>query len=132
MYKDSITLLLKNAKDEIDEQNKDKVNNYFVLIHGELTPQHIFLLDNGELGLIDIEGVKYFDAEYDWAVIDFMYNRRIPLPENIDIKKLNFYELCLTVGYMSGTADYLKNVDSKNEFFINIRKSNLDRLKKML
>jgi hypothetical protein len=128
MYQDSIILVLQNAKNKINEKD----NGSFVLIHGELTPEHIFLLDNGELGVIDIEGIKYFDCEYDWAVIDFMYNRKVPLPDNIDIKKLDFYELCLTVGYMSGSADYLKNVDAANEFFINVRKSNLEKLKTMI
>lgn len=107
-------------------------NQEYSLVHGELTPPHIFILDDGEIGLIDIEGVKYFDVEYDWAVIDFMYSEKIPLPNNINMKKMEFYKICLNIGYMSVAADYLVNVDSNNKFFIHIRENHLRDIKNLI
>lgn len=100
----------------------------YSLIHGELTPSHIFILEDTSLALIDIEAVKYYDAEFDWAVIDLMYDGKIPLPKTIDYKKLDFYKLCLRIGYLSAAADYLVHVDKENEFFIMLRKNNLYKL----
>lgn len=120
--------LMKLKMNEIVETDTQE----FSLIHGELTPSHVFILDNGEIGLIDIEGVKYFDREYDWAVINFMYGDKIPLLVNINLKKLEFYKICLKVGYVSVAADYLVHIDSNNEWFKNIRESNLWDLEMML
>lgn len=123
--------IIKLMQDKLNEIVEIKDQEYS-LIHGELTPSHIFLLNDGSIGIIDIEGVKYFDIEYDWAVIDFMYGDKIELPKNINKKKLEFYKLCLKVGYMSGSTDYLINVDNKNETFRNIRDCNMSDLKIMI
>ena len=57
-----------------------------------------------------------------------MYGGKIPLPININMKKLEFYKICLMAGYVSVAADYLAHVDSSNILFKNIRKSNLQDL----
>ncbi|MCL2883869.1 MAG: phosphotransferase [Oscillospiraceae bacterium] len=97
----------------------------YSLIHGELTPPHIFVMEDDSLALIDIEAVKYFDMEYDWAVIELMYNGTFSLPEMLDADRLAFYKLCLQVGYLSVAVDYVKNVDDKNEFFERLKDNKL-------
>ena len=119
-----ILALMQKKMNEIVEIDTQE----YCLVHGELTPSHIFIIDNDEIGIIDIESVKYFDFEYDWAVIDLMYGGKIPLPININMKKLEFYKICLKVGYVSVAVDFLTHVDSSNIFFKNIRKSNLQDL----
>jgi hypothetical protein len=109
---------------KIHEINETKIREYS-LIHGELVPEHIFILDNGDIGLIDIEGVKYFDIEYDWALINITYGDMIPLPKSINKEKLEFYKLCRKIIYVSGAIDYLVHVDNKNEWFRNFRESTL-------
>ena len=104
----------------------------FHLIHGELTPPHIFILNNGDVGLIDIEGIKYFDREYDLAVIHFMYGDQIPIPTNINESKMEFYTLCLKIGYVSAASDYHAHIDGDNQYFYNIRQSNLRDLSEMV
>jgi len=126
--KENILVLMKKKFSEIDEKEKQE----YSLVHGELTPPHIFILDDGKIGLIDIEGVKYFDLEYDWAVIDLMYGGKIPMPNNINMQKLEFYKICLQIGYVSVAADYLVNVDSNNIFFIDIREINLRNIKMLI
>lgn len=102
----------------------------FSLIHGELTPPHIFLLKNGEIGLIDIEALKFFDKEYDWAVIELMYGRKIKLPAEINLSLLEFYKICLQIGYLSVAVDFLHNVDDKNTFFKSVKEANQRKLLK--
>lgn len=126
IYSDILNLMRK--KKNIIKTNKQE----FSLIHGELTPDHIFILENGEIGLIDIDGVKYFDIEYDWGLINLIYEDRIPLPNYVNVEKLDFYKLCWIIIYVSGAIDYLVHVDSKNEWFINFRKRNLRELNKMI
>lgn len=104
---------------------KSSKDRYYSLIHGELTPPHIFILEDKSLAIIDIEAVKFFDIEYDWAVIKLMYGNDIPLPNTINKKRLEFYMLCLQVGYLSVAVDYIKNVDSNDTFFRDLRNGNL-------
>ncbi|HEY8422819.1 MAG TPA: aminoglycoside phosphotransferase family protein [Thermoclostridium sp.] len=128
LIQNEILHLLRQKMSEITEPNARE----FSLIHGELTPPHVFILDNGQIGLIDIEGIKYFDTEYDWAVINSVYGEMVPLPGSLNLKKLEFYKLCLKVGHLSVAADYLTHVDCNDKWFINVREGNLHELKKML
>jgi hypothetical protein len=114
------------------ENTRAGVKEKYGLVHGELTPPHIFILDNGEIGLVDIEGLKYFDKEFDWAVLEMMYDKDIKLPEDINIQRLEFYKLCMKIGYISAAADYLKNVDSTHEFFQSLYIENLNYMKKLI
>ena len=65
----NILHLMQQKMNEITETK----NQEYSLIHGELTPDHVYILENGEVGLIDVDGVKYFDVEFDWALINLTY-----------------------------------------------------------
>jgi len=125
---EGILTLMQRKMSEITE-SKDRE---FSLIHGELTPPHVFILDNGDIGIIDIEGIKYFDTEYDWVVISSACGGVFPLPRSLDLNKLEFYGLCMKVGYISIAADYLAHVDSNDNWFKNLRERNICELKKMI
>ncbi|MFH8800126.1 phosphotransferase family protein [Streptomyces sp. NPDC017936] len=43
------------------------------LVHGELGPDHVLLTPGGEPVLIDIEGLKYFDAEGEHAFLELRF-----------------------------------------------------------
>ena len=102
------------------------------LVHSELAPPHIFILDNGEIGLVDFEGLKYFDKEFDWAVLEMMYDGKIKLPDDINKERLEFYILCWRIGYISASSDYMKNIDNTNEVFHDIYNYNLDYVKNLI
>ena len=124
----SIQQVITNHFKNIDVGIKEK----YGLVHGELTPPHIFILDNGEIALVDIEGLKYFDKEFDWAVLEMMYDGEIILPNDINRERLDFYKLCLKIGYISVAVDYLKNVDNTHEFFRGLYIENLDYIKELI
>ncbi len=100
------------------------------LIHGELTPQHVFLLEDGGLALIDIEGAKYFDEAYEWAVVGLHYGQAVQAPAAIDRNRLELYRLCLQIGYLSTAVEYLAHVDDTDRFFQGVRDGNLAALQK--
>jgi len=126
--KEKILRLMQRKMDEISEAKTQE----FSVIHGELKPEHVFLLENGEIGFIDIEGVKYFDIEFDWALINLIYGDMVPLPKSINVEKLKFYKLCWEIMHFSSAIDYLAHVDSHDEWFRNFRESCLNGLKKMV
>jgi hypothetical protein len=95
---------------------------FYPLVHGELTPPHIFILEDDSLAMIDFEALKYFDREYDWAVIDCVYGGKFSLPSDLDAARFDFYQLCVQIGYLSVAVDYLINVDCADDFFQNLRK----------
>ena len=122
--KSDLMYLMERKKNEVTDMDKEE----YPLIHGELTPPHVYILENGEIGLIDIEGIKYFDIEYDRAVIHLAYGDAIPVPKYICKEKLEFYTLCLKIGHLSVAADYLAHVDKNHPWFRNVRESCLNEL----
>ncbi|MEL7634522.1 MULTISPECIES: hypothetical protein [Sporomusa] len=98
----------------------------YALIHGEATPAHAWLLADGTIGFIDIEGIKFFDIEFEYALLDMMYDYlRINKPKSYDRHKLLFYKLYHRICWLSVAVDYLRNVDAANKFFIKLRRMTL-------
>lgn len=98
------------------------------LIHGELTPPHVFLLQNGELALIDLEGATFFDAAFEWAAVSLHYGGAVPTPSSVDRNRLALYRLCLRIGYLSCAVDFLAHVDAQSDFFQGLRDGTLRAL----
>lgn len=124
----NILHLMQQKMNEITETK----NQEYSLIHGELTPDHVYILENGEVGLIDVDGVKYFDVEFDWALINLTYGNMMPIPKSINTEKFEFYKLCWKIEYVSVATDYLINVDGNHNWFRNSREKNLRDLKLMM
>jgi hypothetical protein len=74
------------------------------LIHGELGPDHVLLTEAGSPVLIDIEGLMYFDVEWEHAFLRFRFGdhyrrlQRTALDEN----RIRLYTLCLHLSLISG------------------------------
>lgn len=101
----------------------------YTLIHGEATPQHIWLLNDGTIGFIDIEGVKYFEIEFEYALLEMLYSY-LPAgnPEDYDRNKVLFYRLYHRICWLSVAVDYLQHVDKNSQFFIKLRRIMLREL----
>jgi len=74
------------------------------LVHGELGPDHVLLDRRGEPVLIDIEGVKYFDAEAEhvWTRMRFGEHYAKLRPGGLDEDRLRFYQLCMHLNLVAG------------------------------
>ncbi|WP_336785346.1 phosphotransferase family protein [Paenibacillus sp. MMO-177] len=112
--KDRLTEVLYSLYDAVPPRKE------YGLIHGELGPDHVFVRSNGEPVLIDIEGVKFFDIEYEHSFMEFRFlddynNLR---NDNLDAHRLRFYKLHLHMSYASGPLRVIQQGDFPNIAFM--------------
>ncbi|WP_371674407.1 aminoglycoside phosphotransferase family protein [Streptomyces sp. NBC_00289] len=74
------------------------------LIHGELGPDHVLLAADGRPALIDIEGLMYFDAEWEHVFLELRFGRwydvlRVP---GLDEDRLRLYRLAMRLSLVAG------------------------------
>ncbi|MGK5679266.1 phosphotransferase family protein [Actinoplanes sp. URMC 104] len=76
----------------------------FALVHGELGPDHVLLGPAGEPVLIDIEGVTFFDAEWEHAFLQLRFGPAYALlgPVDLDPRRLEFYRFAQVIGLIEG------------------------------
>lgn len=67
------------------------------LVHGELGPDHVLVDGEDEPVLIDIEGLMYFDVEWEHAFLWMRFKDRYPLlrADALDENRLRLYRLAL-------------------------------------
>ncbi len=73
------------------------------LVHGELGPDHV-LLDDGRPTLVDIEGLAFFDAEWEHAFLEMRFGAayRALRVSGLDDHRLRFYRFARHVSLISG------------------------------
>jgi hypothetical protein len=74
------------------------------LIHGELGPDHVLVDRSGAPVLIDIEGLMYFDVEWEHAYLRMRFGehyRRLRA-DGLDERRLAFYTLALRLSLVAG------------------------------
>ena len=74
------------------------------LVHGELGPDHILLDRDGDPVLIDIEGLMYFDAEWEHAFLRLRFGDHYPRLARpvLDQDRLRFYQLAQHLNLVAG------------------------------
>jgi hypothetical protein len=74
------------------------------LIHGELGPDHVLIRDDGQPVLIDIEGVMFFDIEWEhvFLALRFGASYRWLRAAGLDEARLRFYALALHLSLIAG------------------------------
>jgi hypothetical protein len=75
------------------------------LIHGELGPDHVLIDDDGRPVLIDIEGLMFFDIEWEHALCRTRFGRAYePLrAAGLDEARLRFYEFARALSLIEGS-----------------------------
>jgi hypothetical protein len=76
----------------------------FSLIHGELGPDHVRIDGNGRPALIDIEGLMYFDAEWEHVFLRLRFGAdyRFLREPGLDPHRLDLYRLALHLSLVAG------------------------------
>ncbi|MFF8970537.1 phosphotransferase family protein [Streptomyces sp. NPDC014995] len=74
------------------------------LIHGELGPDHVLLDADGRPALIDIEGLMYFDVEWEHVFLELRFHEaydalRVP---GLDEDRLRLYRLAMRLSLVAG------------------------------
>ncbi|NMO52372.1 phosphotransferase [Actinoplanes sp. TBRC 11911] len=74
------------------------------LVHGELGPDHVFVTAGGEPVLIDIEGLTYFDVEWEhaWLRMRFGEAYRQLGPVELDPDRLELYRYAQVLSLIEG------------------------------
>jgi hypothetical protein len=77
------------------------------LIHGELGPDHVLIDDRGEPVLIDIEGLMFFDVEWEHVFLELRFGRhyralRAAGPGELDEERLRLYRLAMHLSLIAG------------------------------
>jgi hypothetical protein len=74
------------------------------LIHGELGPDHVLVDEHGHPVLIDIEGLMYFDVEWEHAFLRLRFGDHYPRPPgcSLDEQRLALYALAMRLSLTAG------------------------------
>lgn len=103
------------------------------LIHGELGPDHVRVTPDGDLALIDIEGLMYFDAEWEHVFLRLRFGRhydalRTEGTEALDANRLSLYRLAMHLSLVVGPLRLLDVGDFHDpEFMRGIAEHNLQQ-----
>ncbi|WP_250027798.1 phosphotransferase family protein [Paractinoplanes maris] len=76
----------------------------YAVIHGELGPDHVLISANGEPVMIDIEGVTYFDVEWEHAFLQLRFGPAYESldPVDLDPARLELYRFAQVIGLIEG------------------------------
>jgi aminoglycoside phosphotransferase (APT) family kinase protein len=74
------------------------------LVHGELGPDHVFVTAAGEPVLIDIEGLTWFDVEWEHAWLQLRFRDAYPAlgPVDLDPHRLELYRYAQVLSLVEG------------------------------
>jgi len=74
------------------------------LIHGELGPDHVLVDGDGQPVLIDIEGLMFFDVEWEHVFLELRFGRDYPAlrPRGLDQERMRFYRLAMHLSLIAG------------------------------
>jgi Phosphotransferase enzyme family len=99
------------------------------LIHGELGPDHVLIRADGQPVVIDIEGVMFFDVEWEhvFLALRFGDSYRWLKADGLDETRLRFYALAMHLSLIAGPLRLLAGDYPDREPFLRIIEYNTAR-----
>ncbi|MEV0096321.1 phosphotransferase [Streptomyces sp. NPDC050738] len=97
------------------------------LIHGELGPDHVLVTPDGEPVVIDIEGLMYFDAEWEHVFLEHRFKDGYPAlrAPDLDEARLRLYTLANHLSLVAGPLRLLDGDFPDRAFMTGIAEHNL-------
>lgn len=97
------------------------------LIHGELGPDHVLVDRHGQPVLIDIEGLMFFDVEWEHAFLRLRFGEHYRWLERSDLdeQRLTFYMLAMRLSLVAGPLRLLDGDFPDRAFMRGIAERNL-------
>jgi phosphotransferase family enzyme len=99
------------------------------LIHGELGPDHVLVDEDGQPVLIDIEGLMFFDIEWEHVFLELRFGEHYPAlrPVGLDEARLRFYRLAMHLSLIAGPLRLLDGDFPDREPMMRIVEYNVGR-----
>jgi hypothetical protein len=99
------------------------------LIHGELGPDHVLVDRLGQPVLIDIEGLMFFDAEWEHAFLRIRFGEHYQWLDrgNLDEQRLAFYTLAMRLSLVAGPLRLLDGDFPDRDAMMRIAEHNLQQ-----
>lgn len=97
------------------------------LVHGELGPDHILLDRGGDPVLIDIEGLMYFDAEWEHVFLRLRFGEHYPrlAKPGLDPDRLRFYQLAMHLNLVAGPLRIADTAHPERTWFLELAEHHL-------
>ena len=98
------------------------------LIHGELGPDHVLVNADGHPVLIDIEGLMFFDIEWEHVFLQIRFGERYDVLSrpSLDQSRLDLYMLAMRLSLVAGPLRLLDGDFPDREFMQEIAEHNLN------
>ncbi len=96
------------------------------LIHGELGPDHVLIDHDGQPVLIDIEGLMYFDIEWEHVFLRLRFGRHYAQLSRADLDqdRLGLYRLAMHLSLVAGPLQLLDGDFPEREEMLEIAEDN--------
>lgn len=101
----------------------------FGLIHGELGPDHVLVDRDGAPVLIDIEGLMYFDVEWEHVFVRMRFDghygrlRR----DDLDEHRMRLYQLAMHLDLVAGPLRIAESDHPQRRWFLDVAAYHLDK-----
>jgi hypothetical protein len=97
------------------------------LIHGELGPDHVLVDRRGQPVLIEIEGLMFFDVEWEHAFLRLRFGEHYRWLDHSDLDegRLTFYTLAMRLSLVAGPLRLLDGDFPDRDFMRGIVEHNL-------
>jgi Phosphotransferase enzyme family len=99
----------------------------YSLIHGELGPDHVLTDHQGRPVIIDIEGLMYFDVEWEHVFLQLRFGQHYPLlhPGQLDPHRVALYQLAMHLSLVAGPLRLLDGDYPEPDGMLEIAEYNL-------
>ncbi|MFD4639113.1 phosphotransferase [Lentzea sp. NPDC058436] len=99
----------------------------YALIHGELGPDHVLVTD-GRPVLIDIEGVMFFDVEWEHVFLELRFGSHHRPATGLDQARMSFYRLAQHLSLVEGPLRLLDGGFPHRDAMTAIAEHNIGRV----
>jgi Phosphotransferase enzyme family len=102
----------------------------FSLIHGELGPDHVVLDSRDQPVIVDIEGLMYFDVEWEHVFLRLRFDRSYEVlhRSGLDQDRLTFYSLAMHLSLVAGPLRLLDGDYPDRQVMLDISEYNLQQV----
>lgn len=122
------------ARDRLEDVARElaaavRPRSEYGLIHGELGPDHVLVDGRGHPVLIDIEGLMYFDVEWEHAFLRIRFDEHYHRLRStvLDERRLRFYSLAMRLSLVAGPLRLLDGDFPDRAFMRDIAEHNLQQ-----